>query len=293
MNYVELLDAIRQLNENTYFYGNEVLYKMAAESDILIPEQLSGAMWLIGRSYAASPQRRSYPNHWKVRPDNDGRDQFFSFIANRIPLDNLLPADKHFSYDGGDDDLSLLTQSAAMVLQFNLSLSKAIEQFDNAPSSTYCTNHISFCSKFLHFYYRHTVFIIDSFAQCGAAFLFGGYHSKKHRYVCLPHCDHTSDFLKEDVYEKFAKKSVNKIAERIESDLADLIVQYQHRKPENAKVYIAHCVRSYLLGCRLREAGIQPSPRLAGESYCSTPRLIDTVFLNIKNADSANHVADI
>lgn len=288
MNYVELLDAIRQLNENTYFYGNEVLYKMAAESDILIPEQLSGAMWLIGRSYAASPQRRSYPNHWKVRPDNDGRDQFFSFIANRIPLDNLLPADKHFSYDGGDDDLSLLTQSAAMVLQFNLSLSKAIEQFDNAPSSTYCTNHISFCSKFLHFYYRHTVFIIDSYAQNGATLLFGGYRKNKGRYLCVPNRDDILDqppihYFKEDVYQKFSKADVQGLASSIELDLAELLTHYTNRKPDNAKAYIAHCVRSYLLGCALKEEGIAPSSRLAGDPFRSYPRLIDTVFLNIKS----------
>lgn len=288
MNYAEFLKAIRHLNESSYFYGNEVLYKMAEESDIQKADQRSGMMWLIGRSYAASPQRRSYSSKWPVRPDNDGRDQFFHFIANNATLEYPLTTDACLVFNGQTDDIERLTQSIKMVLQFNLSLSKAIEQFDNAPEGTYCTNHISFCSKLLHFYYRNTVFIIDSYAQNGATLLFGGYRKNTGRYLCVPNRDDILDqspihYFKEDVYQKFSKADVQGLASSIELDLTDLLTHYTNRKPDNAKAYIAHCVRSYLLGCALKEEGIAPSSRLAGDPFRSYPRLIDTVFLNIKS----------
>ena len=174
-----------------------------------------------------------------------------------------------------------------MVLQFNLSLSKAIEQFDDAPEGVHCTNHISFCSKFLHFYYRNAVFIIDSYAQAGATHLFGGYNANKLKYICEP-VDRNTDYFDETVYKQFPKKKVNDLEKCIEGNLADVLAQYESRKQENAKAYVKHCVRSYLLGCKLKEEKVIPSAQLAGEEFQSMPRLVDTVFLNIKGKGKEN-----
>lgn len=281
MDYQGFLAAVQSLNENSYFYGNEVLYRMAAESDIKDPDQLAGTMWLIGRSYAASPQRRSYAKKHPVRPDNDGRDQFFSYVANALELPNLLRKDDCIRFKTPDEDIKLLTDSIRMVLQFNLALSKAIEEFDNAPDNIHCTNHISFCSKFLHFYYRNAVFIIDSYAQAGATHLFGGYNANKSRYICDP-VDRKVDCFDATVCEHFPKKEVNDLVKCIECNLADVLAQYKNRKQENAKAYIKHCVCSYLLGCELKNGEVIPSAQLAGKEFRSMPRLVDTVFLNIK-----------
>ncbi len=286
MDYQGFLAAVQSLNENSYFYGNEVLYRMAAESDMRSPDQLAGTMWLIGRSYAASPQRRSYVKKHPVRPDNDGRDQFFSYIAKALELPNILEKDDFITFKTCDD-VELLTNSIRMVLQFNLSLSKAIEKFDDAPEGVHCTNHISFCSKFLHFYYRNAVFIIDSYAQAGATHLFGGYNANKLKYICEP-VDRNTDYFDETVYKQFPKKKVNDLKKCIEGNLADVLAQYKSRKQENAKAYVKHCVRSYLLGCKLKEEKVIPSAQLAGEEFRSMPRLIDTVFLNIKGKGKEN-----
>ena len=60
MNIDELFDVVRRLKDDGYFFGNQVLYEMAANSALTDKNQFACAMWLIGRSYAASPQRRSY-----------------------------------------------------------------------------------------------------------------------------------------------------------------------------------------------------------------------------------------
>lgn len=299
MNYSGFLDAVRNLNENSYFFGNEVLYKMAEFSKLRDPAQLAGSMWLIGRSYAASPQRRSYgiaqSGNWPVRSDNDGREQFFSFIARNIQLPPLLCKDRKFAFDELEEDLILLQDSIDFVLQFNLALSRAIEAFDYADDRTYCTNHISFCSKFLHFYYPHSVFIVDNYAQTGATRLFGKSRKDNWSYICNPMCEDTYNPLvvranrerycfESDIYRVFAEKQVEKRLDFIleTPKIQEIFKQYELRKPEHAKSYVSHCLYSYIFGCMLQKAGITPSTRLAGEEHCSMPRLVDTVFLNIK-----------
>ena len=52
---------LEKINANSWGYGNEILYLMAKDpQDLTDKAKLAGAIWLIGRAYAASPQRRSY-----------------------------------------------------------------------------------------------------------------------------------------------------------------------------------------------------------------------------------------
>lgn len=296
MNYQGFLEAVKKLNKNSSFYGNAVLYKMAAQSVISDGSQLAGAMWLIGRSYAASPQRRSYgkENKWPVRPDNDGRDGFFKYIAKEMDkscFENV-PENLPFS----EDALKKLAASIAAVLNFNLALSKAIEKFDGTKGKVFCNNHISFCSKFLHFYYPQSVFIIDDYAETGAISLFNGDRDKHWRYICNPDDKDTYDPLKvqqnhtkysfeDDVYENFSKKTVNEYVKELNITIKGVMDNYGERNPNAAQNYIAHCVRSYLLGCKLNGV-VEPWVSLVKENerIRSMPRLTDTVFLNIKRS---------
>ena len=41
-------------------FGNQILYDMCKSGNMLNPEELADEIWLIGRSYAASPERRFY-----------------------------------------------------------------------------------------------------------------------------------------------------------------------------------------------------------------------------------------
>ncbi len=294
MDHQGFLNAVQNLNENSYFYGNEVLYKMASDSDLQNKDRLAGMMWLIGRSYAASPQRRSYgtdkESNWPVRSDNDGRDQFFASVASDIVKNNDLKfADlkEAILFDNSDTDKKRLATSIKTVWQFNTILSGAIQTFDYAPEDESCNDHISFCSKFLHFYFPHAVFIIDTYAMNGGINL---YNPSSRGYICDPGRPETYNALKmqnatdyyftEDVYKNFQKAEVTKLAKKIEAQ-ADL-----SNEPE-AKTYINHCVRSYLLGCYLK-GKIKPSDELAGKGFWSMSRLTDTVFLNIKGKMTKN-----
>ena len=298
MEYQGFLEAVESLHRNSSFYGNGVLYKMAAQSEISKPEQLAGAMWLIGRSYAASPQRRSYSkeNKWPVRPANDGRDGFFKYIAKEMDkscFENV-PEKLPFSENVPEE----LVKSIAAVLNFNLALSDAIKKFDKAPDKAICNNHISFCSKFLHFYYPQAVFIIDDYAETGAISLFNGDADKHWRYICNPAVEDTYDPLKvqqnhtkysftEDVYENFSKNDVNDYVKELNNHptIKGVMDNYGERNPNAAQNYIAHCVRSYLLGCKLNGV-VEPWVSLMEENerIWSMPRLTDTVFLNIKRS---------
>jgi hypothetical protein len=309
MNYEEFIEVVEHLNDTNASFGNEILYKMAMDSDLTNKDQLAGAMWLIGRSYAASPQRRSYgvyKEKWPVRPDNDGRGQFFSFIADNIQIQTAdIPQDS-YAYDNCEQDLDLLKRSILFVLQFNLALSQAIEKFDYATGKAICTNHISFCSKLLHFYSPEAVFIIDNFAQAGSNRLFS---NRGLYYMCTPdkpetyrplymddlitnstidHNEANDIFLKDDVFAAF---SVNDSLCRLEKELKNEVDQcYADRKPENAMLYVTHCIRYYILGCMLK--GKITLKELWKNGKTSMPRLTDSVFLNIKGkllADERKH----
>ena len=299
MDYNGFFDAVKALDKNSHSYGNDVLYNMCANMDLTNFEQLAGAMWLIGRSYAASPQRRHYGTDtdkkslWPVRSDNDGRDQFFSYSARHILQNNpdtLNGLNGTFTYKYTESDVRLLIDSITKVLQFNLALSAAIEAFDYA-TEVACTNHISFCSKFLHFCYPNSVFIIDEYSRIGASRLFN--HADK-VYIC--HCDETFNLLKmqnsgdqyylsKDVYSEFPKHEYSDILQQAEKCLDPLLEQYNNRKRENARAYIIHCVRSYILGCRLMKACT-----IADTKSKYMPRLVDTIFLNIKGPLSGKEI---
>ena len=58
---MDLLTVAKKLGNNSSF-GNEMLYHMCSDenTDLNNPGHLSDMMWLIGRAYAASPERRTY-----------------------------------------------------------------------------------------------------------------------------------------------------------------------------------------------------------------------------------------
>ena len=268
--------VVERLAENASSWGNDILYNMAKNSDLTETEQLAGAMWLIGTSYSASPQRRSYKS-WMVRPNNDGRGQFFDQVADFLNKDPHLPSLQKdigtFQFDGSDQEMDLLIKSIELVLQFDACLCKAIEKFDGATDKDVCTHHISFCSKFLHFYHPHSVFIIDRFALQGGKDLFS---RKKGIYICDPENDHSynplhepQDCFDDSLGKTFRASDVKKYVEKVKENLPSQLV-------EAGDAYIPHCVRSYLLGCWLKNQGI-PLGKQA-----SIPRLADTVFLNLK-----------
>ena len=142
------LAQIRELSDNSYNFGNEILYKMAKNrNDLTNEEKLIGSLWLIGRSYSASPERRNYKGEWIPRPANDGRGNFFSEIAKSLSdsecFGELIEAynSENCTYTFAsqenrainDNDKNLLVKAIRAVISFNSDLSKAIQEFDRVP----------------------------------------------------------------------------------------------------------------------------------------------------------------
>ena len=340
MNITGFNEELKNINATSWGYGNEVLYCMAKDPRYLIDkDKLSGAIWLIGRAYAASPQRRSYgitknnvgyinsdgktPSEcpiWPVRTQNDGREGFFDEIADEMQkfikndaefnklLDDYSKNPTAYLYDRSNSDIDKLTESINVVLQYNLFLSESLEKFDEVPvgntfngNNVYCSNHISFVSKFLHFYFPHRVFIIDNFARDGGKLLFNGNTTTKLRaFYDAP--TPTSNVFENDVYKEFLKEDEKIIAKQIINNpvISRISGAYDTRtrtattlSGDNSAVkdYIEHCIRSYLLGCYItQKAKITPINQIKyGLPYAleSMPRLTDAVFLNIKAPLSA------
>ncbi len=326
MNFDEFKKELGEINNKSWGFGNEILYLMAKEpKDLLDKEKLAGSIWLIGRAYAASPQRRSYgttennegyiningetPKNrpiWPVRTQNDGREGFFDEIASKmislISEEQPLISDQStYKYDKSIEDYKKLTESIIAVLKYNLILSQALEAFDKVPEKTklYCTNHISFSSKFLHFYFPNRVFIIDNFAREGGKLLFNGKGKKRALYN--PPSD-TSDVFDDEIYDKFEKKQLTDIYNGISNnaEIQTIIEEYNKRARDTTntsndnstiKDYIEHTIRSYLLGCFLKEAKITPINLVRYNQQVqimSMPRLTDAIFLNIKAPCSSN-----
>ena len=279
MTHTEFLSVVSKLKEGCNSFGNQVLYNMANKENFRDREKFADTMWIIGRAYAASPQRRSYgtkKDAFPVRPDNDGRGQFFTVIADAFQ-DFDFPELPAFTYEG-DMEIEKLGQSAELVLKFNQQLSKAMGKFDCAPEEVHCTNHICFSSRFLRFYCPESIFIIDDYAQIGAKGLFGKRKQDHFAYICNPDqeitysplrmndlqiCgEHMQYSFEEDVYKNIVHPNMDEIVKEV----TEACTLTDDR-------YITHCVRSYLLARYLKQNGL---------ADCLMPRLVDTVFLNIK-----------
>lgn len=316
MNVSQFKATLDEINQSSWGFGNEILYLMARDpNDLKDEKKLAGSIWLIGRAYAASPQRRSYGTTdaedeykkifgdkvekrpiWPVRTQNDGREGFFDEIAKEI-CKKIPPkmSNNVYKYDGSKEDYEMLTQAISEVLKFNITLSEALEAFDGVPkdnkfngNNVYCSNHISFCSKFLHFYFPNSVFIIDNFAREGGKLLFSGDGKK-----CYFDISQENQFFEEDVYQLFNKNKAKEIykninVDSIKDDYKKRTRSKQKTKDDDSTVkdYIEHCIRSYLLGCFIKnEAKINPINQIQNSimpQVESMPRLTDAIFLNIK-----------
>ncbi len=153
--------------------GNELLYKFCADTNHWLDKDfLSAQIWLIGRSYAASPERRSYKGK-KIENKGDGTDKFYDKLSEELLNDKEYEEliehlktlkDEQYSLTEEDKDIEILKEAIKSVVIFNRLLRKAIKHVDNTDDDS-LNNFISFSSKFLHFYMPNVIFIIDSFSK--------------------------------------------------------------------------------------------------------------------------------
>lgn len=170
---IELEQAIKTNRANSF--GNQILYDMCKSGNMLNPDELADEIWLIGRSYAASPERRFYKRVGKLTPGR-GTGDYFNHIGSYL---TLLPAFQNLvskmttiaplSFNCSANDFSNLCLSIQCVEELNELIISASKDFDRNYnkginfSQTEYKNQISFCSKFLHFQMPESFFIIDTY----------------------------------------------------------------------------------------------------------------------------------
>ena len=257
--------------------GNEVLYQLCQDHHILktnnerYTDGLAAQMWLIGRSYAASPERRGYGvlkgTKVEYSVSGNGLDDYFDKLANgfvgKFNDESNSNLKKLFGYLNNnytfkDEDIATLKNSITAVLKLNRVLKQVRFEIDKEDLIKHIENYkeyqvkypidtvqraladfeknnrnmISFCSKFLHFHFPDTVFIIDSITKShfkvkGEKYLFKFNNSESVIEVLKSH-------------EKTLKN--NFLSEFENEGLTD---------PE--KEYVTHCIREYLLAKAINE----------------------------------------
>ena len=236
-----------------------------------------------------------------MQSSGDGLDTFFDNLAKRLlkeynsnsgfELDENVSNNQPYNYDsqninsGNQSDIEKLKKSITCVLDFNLFIRDCIFKIDEKyftkipqlPESQGLeitidekdlkdlknnqNNILSFCSKFLHFHYPNTVFIMDSITK--------------------------SHFKRKDTKYKFTFSGIEENFEidDMYSDVNTFVSTYINKRYPNKeeqekykkqidieKEYIRHCAREYILATKLRKKGYDFGGRYV-------PRIIDTFML--------------
>lgn len=318
---MEFTYEIEILKKN-YGLGNDILYGLCKNMPLeriingesffwnnnkyLSEEALAAQMWLIGRSYSASPERRYYKieknknNHEKLKlsSSGDGLDTYFDLLANELLekikgdkdlINALEKLNCKYNFDEdkliSDSDKETLKESINVVLKFNELLKETRFLIDKNDIEDYInnklkdlskiniknlwqedeTNALSFCSKFLHFHYPNTVFIMDNITKDHFK---GRGKELKFKFKFNNKCDITESCI------TVVKQEVRSIL----IDTFQFDKNYKETDVEKDKeaLYIKHCVREYLLAKAIYNKD-KTIKTIFDEKYI--PRIIDTYML--------------
>ena len=281
--------------------GNEVLYTLCRDYPLLKEKNpkdmnerrrlqgLAAELWLIGRSYAASPERRDYGEKIEWTNSGNGLDTYFDLLAEKLWSDgyynelksiveNLENLGKYKFYPSSEEnDKNILVAVIINVLKFNALLKEiryAVDENellrhvgkDNDKLEILKNNQknmLSFSSKFLHFHFPDVIFIIDTITMEHFKGPRGIHHFKFEK--ANGDLEGSITFSKEEMNEMIS--DVSKI--KYNDDSIEI------GKYDKAEEYITHCVREYLLAREIKNA----SPEIFDGEGIHIPRLIDTYML--------------
>lgn len=139
-------------------FGNMVLYRMCKdEPRHNIPEVVTGKLWLIGRAYAASPQRGA------GEAPEGASDDFFEYLA-QINRESWLALDAHLDQLTETNEFSAASLPLIVRVhwEFMNLVSEAIRTRRLQPGRQPRSNR-SFASKYLHFHRPDHFPIYDSY----------------------------------------------------------------------------------------------------------------------------------
>lgn len=232
--------------------GDKMLYELCDKknNEWGKAEILADKIWLIGRAFSASPERRNYSkrndskNTLKIK-HGKGTGEFFLSVAQNILLDNSYfsvreKIDKleNLKFDKSDGDKQNIVNAVKIVSDFNALCVKSIMAYDGVNNKSQfdlnnSKNNWSFSSKFLHFHLPKNVFILDRYSKDGCKVLFGKQRTGK--WVC-------EDFVLNDEIIQYFIKSYNDFYSFVSNEFSG-----------KTKQYAEHCVKEYLLCCFLKE----------------------------------------
>lgn len=261
--------SLNNITQNSF--GNGLLYYMSnpnenSWSDTAI---LADRIWLIGRAYAVSPERRFNFKKGVKKVEysrGDGTGKYFKYVAEYIIKNyksndfwnKYMPFNAPYKFDNSKEDIEKLELSIKIVGELNELIKKASENFDANYNKILngkvdYINQISFCSKFLHFHFPHSVFIFDSFTFKSGKQLCSKY--RKGNFHLENEDDEILNTIKGAI-DKY-KVSINKATNNNELNK-----------------YITHCINSYMLCCFIKND-------LNIGSQISYPRMSDRILQHI------------
>ena len=261
------------LDNRANSFGNQTLYDMCKSGSILNPDELADEIWLIGRSYAASPERRFYKRVGVLTPGRGTGDYFNHlgvYLTSLPDFQNLVSKIKTIAplnFDCSTNDFSTLCLSVQCVEELNELIKAASEDFDRQNnkginfSQTEYKNQISFCSKFLHFQMPESFFIIDTYTFEAGKQLFS------------MRCRCTTK-----LYNVLIGKTESLA---FDNELSCIFKNTPKCKTISSAVddYKAHVKMSYALGVILKK--IEKLYSISKSSNATYPRLTDIIFQNV------------
>ena len=254
-------------------FGNQTLYDMCTKGNMSIREKLADEIWLIGRSYAVSPERRFSEREGELSRGR-GTGDYFSHIAKSLIDDNKyiklcekISKIQAVEFDRTEQDYLIIDQIIQCTNELNQYIKSASKKFDETNNedidfqNTGYKNQISFCSKFLHFQKPKTFFIIDQYTMEGAKQLF------------VPSCRKKVKLRTESIRKEIRELFQEKLCAA--SDNAN----HKFPRDDEMKNYILHLERSYALGCVLKD--IEERFSISKGVEISYPRLTDIIFQHV------------
>ena len=274
-------------NEFNHSFGNDILYGISDDKKYPWGDKirLADKIWLIGRSYTASPERRYIGDKIKgkdllklVEYRGDGTGDFFIELASIISnnyndiVDSVRML-KRLQFDKSRQDLEILQKSIQLVLDFNALIRDAAIEFDdnfnsNLTGKVLHRQHVSFCSKFLHFHIPYSVFIFDHFTEEGSKSLI---NERQKNIWKLSGKIKITKTIKDIFVDDYSKYNKDIKIKSYTTNLHNYINRYKE-----------HCIREYLLCCYVKSE----RDNLAQEPKYY-PRMADSVCQRIqKSVDS-------
>ena len=274
------LSIAKEINADNYSYSNEILYSATNGISILPPaknateaqlDKLASVMLLIGRTYAASPERRK-----GAKSINDGMITFFAALAQKmIQSENYAEwrktvvelSEAHYAFDGCEEDYRLLQSAHHCVFMLDTIIREFIKTIDEKESLDDVDHCLSFCSKLLHFIVPQIFFIKDGISWES---IWSIYRRRADATIAYKH---TSLKIPKYVFGEYLNKTYPLFT-----------VTKKEKADTNEQQYWFHYRGCYALSCTLKDVRlISQTKNFNGiADIHSLPRLVDTILLHIK-----------